>query len=74
MTRSFERRTVSFVVRLWVEPAQAQGELHWRGQIEHIGSGETANFQVPAALLEFLAAHLPLAATALVKPDSVIKT
>lgn len=58
MPQPFERRTISFVVRLWAEPMQRQGEPHWRGQIEHVGSGEKVHFQVPAALLEFLAEHI----------------
>ncbi|MBU0494633.1 MAG: hypothetical protein KKA73_08730 [Chloroflexi bacterium] len=59
MAQTSERHTVSFVVRLWAEPARASGESHWRGQIEHVGSGQTTHFQVPAALLEFLQTHFP---------------
>lgn len=37
---------------------QQQGEPHWRGQIEHVGSGATTHFQIPAALLEFFTEHI----------------
>ena len=43
----------------FVEPMQQRGEPQWRGQIEHVGSGEKTHLQVPAPLLEFLTAHLP---------------
>ncbi len=59
MSQTIKRHTVSFVVRLWAEPAREPGESHWRGQIEHVGSGQTTHFQVPAALLEFLRAYFP---------------
>ncbi len=61
MSHHFERRTTAFVLRLWTGPIQAEGEAQWRGQIEHVGSGEKAHFQVPVELLEFLMAHLPSA-------------
>jgi hypothetical protein len=37
---------------------QEQGEHRWRGQLEHVGSGETAYFQVPEAILTMLAGYL----------------
>jgi hypothetical protein len=58
MPQSFERRTISFVIRLWVEPAPEQDTPLWRGQIEHVGSGETMHFQIPTPLLEFFVEHL----------------
>lgn len=58
MPQLFERHTISFVVRLWVEAAQTGDNPQWRGQIEHVGSGKTAYFQVPTALLEFLTEHI----------------
>ncbi|MFQ5858677.1 MAG: hypothetical protein ACE5LU_24005, partial [Anaerolineae bacterium] len=54
----FERHTLSFILRLWVEPVQQPGEPRWRGQIEHVDSGEKVYFQVPAALVAFLAQSL----------------
>lgn len=59
MSETSERRTVSFIVRLWAESGRAPDESHWRAQIEHVGSGQTTHFQVPAAFLEFLQAHFP---------------
>jgi hypothetical protein len=59
MPQSFERHTISFILRLWVESTQDSGQSRWRGQVEHVGSGERVYFEVPAALLDFLAAHLP---------------
>ena len=55
--RGFERHTISFIIRLWVEPMQL-GEPQWRGQIEHVETGEKTHFQVPAALVGFLAEHV----------------
>ena len=61
MSQPFERHTTSFILRLWVEPMQSS-ESQWRGQIEHVDSGEKTHFQLPAALVEFLVANLPAAA------------
>lgn len=58
MLEPFERRTLTFVVRVWLEPMHQQGEPRWRGQIEHIGSGETAYFKAESGIAEFLAAHI----------------
>ena len=61
MPPSFARHTVSFIVRLWAEPGEEQGQPCWRGQIEPVGSNrssEKVHFQVPAALLEFLTASV----------------
>ena len=59
MSQPFEVHTISFIVRLWAEPLQADDKYRWRGQIEHVGGEETAYFEVPTGLLEFVAAHLP---------------
>jgi hypothetical protein len=53
----FERQTLNFVVRLWREPSQ-DGEPRWRGQIEHVGSGECVHFQAGAGIADFLVSHL----------------
>ena len=58
MSNSFERQTISFVVRVWAEPT-ASPQPQWRAQIEHVPSGEQVHIQISAALCEFLAAHLP---------------
>jgi len=60
MTGLAERRTISFILRLWAEPTASDGPSRWQGQIEHVGSGQAIYFQIPAPLLEFLTAHLPL--------------
>ncbi len=71
MAQPFERQTVSFVLRLWSEPGQAPGETQWRGQIEHVGSGDAAHFVVPAPLLELFAAHFPASSTLGAKAEVV---
>ena len=42
----------TFVVRLWRETSG--GELRWRGQIEHVQSGQHAAFLDAEAMLRFL--------------------
>lgn len=42
----FEQESHSFVVRLWREyQAQSDGDLVWRGWVEHVQSGERYYFQ-----------------------------
>ncbi|MBI1744241.1 hypothetical protein HYR54_14400 [Candidatus Acetothermia bacterium] len=55
MAQSFARHTVSFVLRLWVESGEQPDEPQWRGQIEHVGSGEKAHFQDLSALQNTMA-------------------
>ena len=62
MAETFERQTILFVLRLWLEPGDAAAGQHWRGQLEHVGSGASAYFQVPVALVDAVAALLPGAA------------
>lgn len=50
----FERQTFAFVVRVWAEPANGDAQPRWRVQLEQVGTGETAVFQLPPALIEFL--------------------
>jgi hypothetical protein len=56
MTASTERQTISFVIRLWREPSA--DATQWRGQIEHVGSGDTAHFQFSNGLWQFLMQHV----------------
>lgn len=42
----------TFVVRFWRETSA--GELRWRGQIEHVQSGQSAAFLDLEAMLRFL--------------------
>lgn len=51
------RRTVTFVVRMWAEPATDVDNL-WRGQVEHLQSGERQNFIELKRIEEFIADHL----------------
>jgi hypothetical protein len=43
---------VTFVVRFWRETSA--GQARWRGQIEHVQSGESASFLDLGAMLHFL--------------------
>ncbi len=38
-TTSGYEETLTFVIRLWHE-ADAAGQSHWRGRVEHVGTGE----------------------------------
>lgn len=49
-----DRRTISFVVRLWQEPVAEDAAPVWRGQIEEVESGEISHFQLSPALVGFL--------------------
>ena len=42
----------TFIVRFWREPGV--GEDRWRGQVQHVQSGERAAFANEPALLRFL--------------------
>ena len=43
---------VTFVLRFWREPSA--GQARWRGQIEHVQSGQSAAFLDLEAMLRFL--------------------
>ncbi len=45
-------RTVTFVVRFWRE--WSGGEARWRGRIEHVESGQRADFLGVEGLVAFL--------------------
>jgi hypothetical protein len=53
MDNSLSRRTVVFVVRVWAEYLE-QAPPAWRGEIEHVGSGEAMRFGDVGTMLEFL--------------------
>ena len=59
MSQSFARHTISFVLRLWMEPGAQPNDPQWRGQLEHVGSGEKAHFQDFSSLPETVARFLP---------------
>jgi hypothetical protein len=50
---SLSRRTVIFVVRVWAEYLE-QTPPAWRGEIEHVGSGEAMRFGDVGTMLEFI--------------------
>jgi hypothetical protein len=69
MLEPFERQTLNFVVRLWLEPAD-DGGPRWRGQIEHVGSGQCVHFQAGAGIADLLISHLgELGVDAYGRPD-----
>jgi hypothetical protein len=71
MLEPFERQTLNFVVRLWLEPAD-EGSPRWRGQIEHVGSGQRVHFQAGAGIADLLLSHLgELGVAALGRPDGL---
>ena len=43
---------VTFVIRFWRETSE--GKVRWRGQIEHVQSGQSAAFLDVDAMLRFL--------------------
>ena len=45
---------ISFVVRLWPDPAGDQPRSRWQGEVEHIQSGVRWNFSTLHDLLAFL--------------------
>lgn len=51
-----DRETISLVVRLWREGRPVDRTRLWRGQIEHVESGEVSHFQLPQGLIDFLVA------------------
>ena len=53
MSDHLPRRTVTFIVRLWAEYLE-QTPPTWRGEIEHVGSGEVKRFGNVDEMLEFI--------------------
>jgi len=51
-------RSHLFTVRLWREDL-GHGRLEWRGQVQHVLSGETRYFRDWATLVEVMTAMLP---------------
>jgi hypothetical protein len=46
-------RSYLFTIRLWTEPL-GQGQVEWRGQVQHVLSGERRSFREWATLLSYL--------------------
>lgn len=56
---SFEEHANSFVVRLWQEPREIEGAgPEWRGQIEHVQSGERVYFRNLDKMVGFIVSYL----------------
>ncbi len=51
--------TYLFMIRLWSE-ALGDGRAEWRGQVQHVLSGEAHYFREWSALVELLRTMLPL--------------
>ncbi len=51
------RRKATFVIRMWAEPTAAVGDT-WRGQIEHLQSGDRRHFVALACIEAFIVDHL----------------
>ncbi len=49
-----ERQQASFVVRMWTEGASPDGDILWRGVVEHIQGGEHQAFQDLGRALRFI--------------------
>jgi hypothetical protein len=52
------QRSHLFTVRLWAEEL-GDGQSEWRGQVQHVLSGETRYFRDWASLVEIVTAMLP---------------
>ena len=46
-------RSQLFMLRMWPEAAN-EGEIEWRGKVQHVSSGETRYFRNWATLVTFL--------------------
>ena len=53
-----QKKSQLFTVRLWVEQL-GDGQTEWRGQVQHVISGETHYFREWPALIARLIAMLP---------------
>ena len=49
--------TATFVVRMWAEPIN-EDHSEWRGQVEHLQSGEKRYFQQLDKMMEFVSSQL----------------
>lgn len=53
MNDPLRRRTETFVVRLWAEYLE-QTPPAWRGEVEHVDSGQVVRFGDTGKMLEFI--------------------
>ena len=49
--------TATFIVRMWAEPIN-EDHSEWRGQVEHLQSGEKRYFQQLDKMTEFVSSHI----------------
>jgi hypothetical protein len=57
-----------FIVRLWIEDV-GDGRAEWRGQVQHVISGEARYFREWPTLIAWLVAMLPPMETKLATDD-----
>ena len=51
------RLTATFIVRMWSE-STVDNDGDWRGQVEHVQTGEKRYFREMDKVLDFIAGHL----------------
>lgn len=56
MAQTRRSRTATFLVRLWVEDDE-EAEHTWRGQVEHVQSGEKQYVHGMAQVAKFIEEH-----------------
>lgn len=56
-TYFLSRCVATFIVRMWVEPSAAGGS-EWRGEVEHVQTGEKRHFRTLDQLQDFVARSL----------------
>ena len=55
----YERNTCSFVVKVWIEPADGLlAPPQWRGHITHVFTGQRQYFDKLEAVTRFIATYL----------------
>ncbi len=58
--KSFCEETHSFILRCWLEPREIEtAEPVWRGEVEHVPTGNRIYFRSFDELKRFLASYLP---------------
>ena len=49
--------TATFIVRMWAEPVN-EDQCEWRGQVEHLQTGEKRYFQQLDKMMDFVSSHI----------------
>ncbi len=56
---SYARRNHTFIVRLWLEPRDKLGaEPEWRGEVEHVPSGQSRHVRGVDDAARFITSYL----------------